>query len=1013
MGTISLTFIYMTISIVVIAMDIIIACHAFVEHKNYSFILATACLGAGLVQGVYLISVFAQNYFWVSFFSSLYFLSVAFDILVLVTFIRVYSIKKFSKANYFIKNSLSVAFLIDAILLMINPFKEIMVHYAYVGGVVAKYAYIKKPLYMYHLALSYIMVAIIIYHLVRRARAVPGEYRRPYIVSILSMLLVIFVNVLFVFFPNVFGKDVLDYSLWGYTLAVFSLYYNFFRYPIRGMRSYYNEWIVENVNQGVVLFNNENTLIIHNDKVHSIFSDFKIEQGMSIEEFTSQLDINNSDDKSRDNYSFQLYVTRDNKAYPIRFDHRCLINKHGDLFGQLFVFTDEAGDVDLLTSFYSWEKFKQIVTEDPVTLVPPITIAICDINGLGDINTRYGKNVGDQAIELLANTIRKHFAGESYYVRGQEASLMVLSFDLNEEQVKEKLQLVRDEMLNSNELECIINIQSATAVVTKDDNDILEIVKQAFRSMKNRKLLDVKSRKSVLVTSLVKTLAECDTDTEEHVKRTQIMGAELGRRLGLSDMQQSDLALLCLLHDIGKIGIPLEILNKPGRLNDSEWRMMKTHTDKGYQIATSSQELSHIADMIRHHHECWDGHGYPDGLTKESIPLLSRIISVVDAYDAMVNDRVYRPALSVENAIKELKRCAGSQFDPSIVNEFVRMLPEIGEVKENYNIDVISAASKISSQPSVALDQKEIKLGASNVHNVTYSRYVLNSDMVIVNYDNQFEKLTGYTKEDVEKGDLTQIALIPEEDRTEYLRLVNEQLSQNNLAYFEHRLKKKDGSIIYVFCFGKAYYDSAEKEERSEVIVCDSANTYSMKLMISEEKNKAEVRLAKWEDKYRCDSLTGLLNHEAFKNDIEQKLINDESKIMLLMMDVDKFKQYNDTYGHRAGDEFLIMLSHALTETLRKNDLACRMGGDEFAAALFYDDSITDSVMYDRAQQICDKLNMILSNQKGGTSLSMGIVTTKENKTTFNKLYEQADSALYQAKESGRARMVVYNEVAQ
>lgn len=988
--------------------DVVVAFHAFAEKKKYSNVLGVACLVSGLMQSVYLGSVFAHNYFHVTVLSSLYFLSKDFAVLCMLTFIRAVSIKKPTKFNIIFKHILTVCFILDAVVFVCNAFyKEISVHYAYIGGVIARYTYVVKPLYYVHLMFNYFMVVIIVYHLAKRAMTVPKEYKRQYQATILCIIGVILLNALVIFHPDIFGKDALDYSIWGFSIAVFYIYKNFYRYPATGMKNYYHEWIVENVNQGLVLFNFEDELIIHNDKFHSIFADCQIRDGMSVEEFIEQLNLGINSERNDEDYSFQHYVKRNDKEFPIRFDHRCLLNSNGNRIGQLFVFTDEAGDVDLLTSFVSWEKFKQIIVDEPESFDPPVVVAVCDINGLSEINNKFGTSVGDQAIETLANVMRKHFVGESYFVRGQEASLIALSFDLGEDEVKKKLNLIHEELINYSDLGCIINIQSATGVVDSYNREVLNVVKQAFQGLKNKKLLDVKSRRSELVTSLVKTLAECDNDTEAHVRRTQLMGQKLGERMGLSDVQQSDLALLCILHDIGKIGIPLEILNKPAKLSDSEWRMMKTHTEKGYQIATSSQELSHIADMILHHHECWDGHGYPDGLTKESIPLLSRIIAVVDSYDAMVNDRAYRPAMPVEDAIKELTRCAGSQFDPSIVNEFIRMLPEINDMKIEDNLDLLNVADTTTENSDAVETVNGFK---TNVHKVVYCRYVLDENMRIIHIDDEFENLTGYTKEDLENNQMTQTDLLPEEDRTEYIRLVQEQLSRQNLAYFEHRLRRKDGSIAYVFCYGKVYYDSAEMAERSEVIVFDSTNTYAMQVMINEEKSKAEVRLAKWEDKYRCDSLTGLLNHEAFKNDIEQKLLSNDVKVMLLMMDVDKFKGYNDTYGHRAGDEFLIMVSQSLTETLRKDDLACRMGGDEFAAAMFYGKDVNDEVMLERAQQICDKINIILTNQKGGTSLSMGAVVSTGEDKSFNKLYENADEALYKAKESGRAKMVVYNK---
>jgi HD-GYP domain-containing protein (c-di-GMP phosphodiesterase class II) len=199
-------------------------------------------------------------------------------------------------------------------------------------------------------------------------------------------------------------------------------------------------------------------------------------------------------------------------------------------------------------------------------------------------------------------------------------------------------------------------------------------VKEASESMRTKKLMNETSKKSSQLDSLKQTLTESDYETEEHVERTRAMAVRLGRALGLSDADLGKLALLAVLHDIGKIAIPHSILSKPGRLSEEEWQVMRTHTEKGYRIASASKELQPIAEYILHHHERWDGQGYPGGLAGEDIPLLSRVITVVDSHDVMVHDRPYHNAMSQAEAEKELLRCAGSQFDPHIVAVFLQVL---------------------------------------------------------------------------------------------------------------------------------------------------------------------------------------------------------------------------------------------------------------------------------------------------------------------------------------------------
>ena len=163
-------------------------------------------------------------------------------------------------------------------------------------------------------------------------------------------------------------------------------------------------------------------------------------------------------------------------------------------------------------------------------------------------------------------------------------------------------------------------------------------------------------------------------ETEEHGQRLGEFCLMLADELGLSQSDKDELILLSKLHDIGKIGIDDTILNKPGKLSEEEWKVMKQHPEIGYRIAKSTPQLDHIADYILYHHERWDGKGYPEGLAGEEIPLVARILSLADAYDAMTEDRVYRKALSKEEALEEIRRNAGIQFDPKLANIFVKIL---------------------------------------------------------------------------------------------------------------------------------------------------------------------------------------------------------------------------------------------------------------------------------------------------------------------------------------------------
>lgn len=178
---------------------------------------------------------------------------------------------------------------------------------------------------------------------------------------------------------------------------------------------------------------------------------------------------------------------------------------------------------------------------------------------------------------------------------------------------------------------------------------------------------------SGMTETLMKLLEIKDFITVEHAERVAGLAIDLGRAVGLPETRVPHIRLLAKFHDIGKIGIADAILGKAGPLSPAEKMEMNRHSEIGYHVAQSMVDLSPIADWILKHHERWDGMGYPLGITGEKIPIECRILAIVDSYDAMTNDRPYRRAMSHQAAIAELKRCAGTQFDPQLVENFIRM----------------------------------------------------------------------------------------------------------------------------------------------------------------------------------------------------------------------------------------------------------------------------------------------------------------------------------------------------
>ncbi|MCQ2545725.1 MAG: diguanylate cyclase, partial [Clostridia bacterium] len=732
------------------------------------------------------------------------------------------------------------------------------------------------------------------------------------------------------------------------------------------------------------------------DKITKFMPNMDFEEGGTLDEFIARTAMEFNRDLAEDDYSFQWYREEDSgKFHPFFCDYKRLKNEKSRNLGRLFIFEDAILESDPMTGFHNLEPF--CTYPNMSYFEYPVVVTCVDINGLSIINNTYGRTAGDQLIAELADRLRKDFPVGTYFIRGTDANLIAICNNAKELDVNKIMNGVRASFSGT--------FQYSVVVVKSQGTSIVKAIEEAENNVAIWKLMDKESIRSETLNSLISALKECDPDTEAHVQRTQNMGIELSRRIGLPDSEEVNLALLCVLHDIGKIGIPLEILNKPGKLTDEEWELMKTHVDKGYEIAMSSTDYAPIAKAIRHHHERWDGNGYPDGLSKETIPILSRFIAVIDAYDAMISKRPYKRTLSREEAVHELLKNAGTQFDPKVVNEFVQM---VTQDDVDFDADIFNAKPNMEDdgeRPSSSRRNKPAKLGGEEVHTIPYSRYTLDKDMHIIRHDEAFNELTGYTDEDIRELNLSQGDLIPERNRVLYFAMVSEQLGRYQIAYFEHTLMRKDGSEISVVCMGRNYFDSAVREERSEIIVFDISKTNAANKLYHIEKERAESRLEVWEETFRKDSLTGLFNHSAFVSEVEMKLIENKFKTVLLMIDVDNFKEYNDTYGHRSGDEFLIVTANAIHESLRESDLSGRMGGDEFAAAIFFPKEVSDADIKNRIQEIFENISTRISSVENGTTLSMGAAIATDEHTNFTDLYDAADAALYSSKDAGKNRI--------
>ncbi len=311
---------------------------------------------------------------------------------------------------------------------------------------------------------------------------------------------------------------------------------------------------------------------------------------------------------------------------------------------------------------------------------PPFSVSlfICDIDGLNLINDTKGYQTGDLLLQATAKILKDSFNYKSIVARIGSAEFAVLTPNNNEITLENSVQKIKKQlsMFNLTHPEQHLSISWGYAVRTWPIN-IHEIIKEARNDMRRVKLYGSKSSRHSYMRALMRTLEARDIVTQSHVERMQRQIWSFAATIGFPENKKIALYLLAQFHDIGKVGIPDSILNKPGPLTLDERKEMQNHCEIGCRIAQAVPELAIISDWVLKHHEWWNGNGYPLGLKGVEIPLECRILAIVDAYDAMTSNRPYRKALSHEEALAELKRWEGTQFDPQLVAKFINSLENI------------------------------------------------------------------------------------------------------------------------------------------------------------------------------------------------------------------------------------------------------------------------------------------------------------------------------------------------
>lgn len=326
---------------------------------------------------------------------------------------------------------------------------------------------------------------------------------------------------------------------------------------------------------------------------------------------------------------------------------------------------------DQLTGLYNRRFFEDELNQLDMKENLPLTIVMGDLNGLKLINDSFGHIMGDELIKRVGKVMDSVCRTEGITARISGDEFIILLPKTNELEAEKIIIRINDMLAEEKVGSSDVSISLGYGCKNNEDERIDEIIKIAENNMYERKLYEGQDMRGKTIKNIMDTFYEKNELEKGHSLRVSELCRRIGKELKLPQNKIDDLVSLGRFHDIGKIALDENIINKAGKLTEDEWKEVKRHSEIGYRMINTVDRMSSIANYILYHHERWDGTGYPKGLKEEEIPLESRIIAVVDAYDTMVSERCYKDELTEKTAIEELKNNSGSQFDPDLVKIFI------------------------------------------------------------------------------------------------------------------------------------------------------------------------------------------------------------------------------------------------------------------------------------------------------------------------------------------------------
>jgi diguanylate cyclase (GGDEF)-like protein/putative nucleotidyltransferase with HDIG domain len=543
------------------------------------------------------------------------------------------------------------------------------------------------------------------------------------------------------------------------------------------------------------------------------------------------------------------------------------------------------------------------------------------------------------------------------------------------------------------------------------------------------------------VRALTSAVDAKDPYTLGHSERVSRLASRLASALGLDENTVETVALAGLLHDIGKIGVPDAILQKPGKLDDAEQAVMMRHAELGAEILAHSgtDALLPLAPLVRHHHEWFDGAGYPDGLAGTDIPLGAEIISVADAYDTMVTDRPYRRRSSPSAAIAELRRCAGSQFDLRVVETFVREVlerprgtgtliapgafvpadgadePSLASISDGGRIGNARALGLLVELAGLTRHITDLKLFLTRVTEMVRRR---------LDYEEIYLLLVDDTRSELRLAAMSPVSSEPIAEYRQSLAVgICGQVCRTGRAwnvvdvtkeagYYEPTPDRPGGSELVVPFVVDDEVIGVLSAESSRVAAFTAADVTVLTAVADQV--AVAINVAQLHDAAKqgaaTDGLTGLANHRSFYGALGEAVASGEP-FAVVLFDVEGLKRVNDTAGHLAGDALLREIAAALREGVRAGDVVARYGGDEFAL-------IMRGVDRREATRAASRIRRGFQGRPGQrnrpqTTVRFGVAESPADGRRPVELVAVADARMYEMRNASRTALVEAESIAE